>query len=308
MPLYNCFSNEMPERLDLNIIAKVKNASGGYEEVIIDNFNSSDPLYKIYMVSVKSNTTYTIAIENPATTAMCFGFYGKYQNTEDSAMLFATWCRESGKTFDEQFLINSPDLADIGLISKEKDLKLFIKLPVANSSSIAVLEGNYTGCSAGFVVQDENKIGFKECDNHYVTNYEQFTADFMAEHEPAEFKPLCTLRLLSLNTGISYPFSDALIAYLLDNNITPIDTISDNIERLQAVLSKEDFLTIGADGLWEDWYTRRLYDYAYDKYHAVDNLGFVDKKLETQLAFRNTNLKTVDIYPELYRDSKKKED
>lgn len=147
----------------------------------------------------------------------------------------------------------------------------------------------------------------------------------MTGHEPAEFKPLCTLRLLSLNTGISYPFSDALIAYLLDNNITPIDTIPDNIERLQAVLSEEYFKItdsgdktkniqnpIWAVGLWEDWYTRRLYDYAYETYHAVDNLGFVDKKLETQLAFSNTNsttnLKTVDIYPELYKDSKKKED
>lgn len=75
MPLYNCFSNEMPERLYLELSAST------------EVFDSADTTSKIYMVPVKSNTTYTIAIENPATTTMCFGFYGKYQNTEDSVKL-----------------------------------------------------------------------------------------------------------------------------------------------------------------------------------------------------------------------------
>ena len=45
------------------------------------------------------------------------------------------------------------------------------------------------------------------------------------------------LQLLSQNTGISYPFADRLIEYLVGNAVTPVDDISDNIKRAKKVIN-----------------------------------------------------------------------
>ena len=66
--------------------------------------------------------------------------------------------------------------------------------------------------------------------------------------EDTPFKPITTLQLLKANTGISYPFSDKLIGYLVNNTITPSDSIPDNIKRVQAVMEYNGY-TPKADGV-----------------------------------------------------------
>ena len=45
------------------------------------------------------------------------------------------------------------------------------------------------------------------------------------------------LQLLSQNTGISYPFADRLIEYLVGNAVTSVDDIPDNIKRAKKVIN-----------------------------------------------------------------------
>ena len=75
-----------------------------------------------------------------------------------------------------------------------------------------------------------------------------------------EFKPISKLQLLALNTGISYPFADRLIEYLVSNVILPNDTTPDNIKRLQKVMEDCGY-SFQIDGIWEPKMQMILYDY-----------------------------------------------
>jgi hypothetical protein len=75
-----------------------------------------------------------------------------------------------------------------------------------------------------------------------------------------EFKPISKLQLLALNTGISYPFADRLIEYLVANVILPNDPTPDNIKRLQKVMEDCGY-SFQIDGIWEPKMQMILYDY-----------------------------------------------
>lgn len=103
-----------------------------------------------------------------------------------------------------------------------------------------------------------------------------------------EFKPITKLQLLSINTGESYPFADRLIEYLLDNVVTDLDTISDNVLRAQKIIS-ENGNKVSENGAWDNKMRLVLYDFMYQKkkrsgisddgvFH--DLLGYVDKDVE----------------------------
>ena len=71
--------------------------------------------------------------------------------------------------------------------------------------------------------------------NKSVTNFDETDIDVLPVNEQ-KLLPISGLELLAGNTGVSYPFADRLLEYLLDNVITPIDDISDNIKRVQKVI------------------------------------------------------------------------
>lgn len=181
------------------------------------------------------------------------------------------------------------------LLKKEADLKLFIKIPIYNTTSIVVLEGDYTEYN-NFIYrpittevhystlvydeeQDKEVIQTKKVlrtkwerhQNHFVTNYEtsllgegatpvEVVNVYNPEVEEREFKPISPLQLLMLNTGESYPFADRLLEYLSGNVITDFDTHTDNIKRVQKVMELNEN-QIDYKGMWEDKMRNILYDY-----------------------------------------------
>lgn len=109
MSLYNCFSNRLVDNLNLKCPAGSHNIE----------FNSSDLQYKIYMLPVKLEEIYTIAIECEAPVEICCGLYGAYQDTRDEFkdIQCLTYTKISGSKFTEPFIysklkdiIESPDI------------------------------------------------------------------------------------------------------------------------------------------------------------------------------------------------------
>jgi hypothetical protein len=150
MSLYNCFSNRLCPRLKLKFdVYKNSDGTAGYTT----SFDTDDTKYKIYMVPVKLFKQYTIAIDCMSDVEMCCGFYNQYQYPEAyNEIALKTYKCFNSLTFGEPVLfdkvlelnsylsVNHP----LELSQHEQDLKLFIKLPVNNNSSIVILEGDYT--------------------------------------------------------------------------------------------------------------------------------------------------------------------
>ena len=181
MPLYNCFSNRDCEHLDLSV--EVSSGNNGYTA----EFKTSED-YKIYMVPVKLFQKYTIAIDCEGAVEMCCGLYDKYQYKDTSDTLLTNCMTKLAKAtytcynslqfktpvlFDKLFFIKSALYSHNNdtlnrIAAKETALKLFIKVPKNNKSSIVVLEGDYTSYN-DMVVQQ--KVIPMEVTNRLVAEY-----------------------------------------------------------------------------------------------------------------------------------------
>ena len=169
MPLYNCFSNRSCDKL------KLKWSLPGETNII---FDTTDTNFKIYMVPVKLFKKYTIAIDSEYPIEMCCGIYGDYQDTREKFRNIPrlTYKRVSNSVFSQPFLYellaytddnetntlveqltknNNNDL--IELAQNECDLKLFIKVPVENNSTIVVLEGDYLNWNDSYYAKESPK-------------------------------------------------------------------------------------------------------------------------------------------------------
>ena len=204
MPLYNCFNTETLEGVNQSISLY----SGNTFE--INTYNTSN-IY--YLIPIKFNEQYTIAIDSPVTYEIACMIYTKSGLTDLSKELMAdTYKKIPGSQFSSPYLF-STDFDATKYWSFENNLRLLIKLPaIASNSTITVLEGNYTAgvrCQnsivSSFAIDDKNGFGI------YPTR----------------------LSLLNMNDGVSYPFADRLIEYLSNNAIVPQEKITDNIGRLQ---------------------------------------------------------------------------
>jgi hypothetical protein len=145
---------------------------------------------------------------------------------------------------------------------RESELKLFIKVPATNTSSITVLEGDYRSFNDSLYSWD-SKNGWQYKVNSMVANFETKKTckdSKLPDLNLREFKPISKLQLLALNTGISYPFADRLIEYLVANVILPNDPTPDNIKRLQKVMEDCGY-SFQIDGIWEPKMQMILYDY-----------------------------------------------
>lgn len=310
MPLYNCFSDHVCNNIEL--IFDI-----GKEDKKSITFSGSDPEYKIYMLPVKLFQKYTIAIDCQQKYELCCGIYGKYLDTREvfRQIPIKTYKKVMGQ-FNKPILYDLAELLpskrDIGsdaekkqweetmtwLAKNECDLKLFIKLPATNNSSITVLEGDYRSWNDGYGVW-KNKT-----QNKTILNFE--ASDECLSN--SNLKLITPLQLLKFNTGKSYPFADRLVEYLLGNAITPLDEIADNIKRVQTIALKNGQVN-KADGIWTDKLQKILYSFMNSKELAQsakkeinhDILGYADKDVENAYSAKMTNggvetLLQVDLY------------
>lgn len=336
MPLYNCFSNNLCSNLELNFSVyspsllasrerNTLNESGIKEKNVI--FSSDDKQSKIYMIPVKLFKKYTIAIDSESPIELCCGFYKSYFNNsiklKDLPAL--TYMRLSQTSFNKPFIFEKlteewlmtprANLVNLLELSQyEDDLKLFIKIPQNNKSSITILEGDYTSYNDRLLTSNG-----KILQNKTITNFEvgrQPEDDL----ESRVFEPITNLQLLQLNTGISYPFADRLVEYLTGNVIDKLDTIPDNIIRVQKILHNnnsnghgKEFIPI-IEGLWDQRTQMYAYDYMTNPANTQLNInnihdifGYIDKDSETSIHKTiNKNVKVsiakANIYPELYNN------
>lgn len=142
MPLYNCFSNTLVDKLTLT--GKVMNGQ-------TFTFDSSDTNYKIYMLPVKMFKNYTVAVDCDSDIELCCGLYDTYQDTRQQfdTLHSDTYVKITRPIFSNPILFTGlteiTKTLEIALAQNEQALKLFIKIPVKTKTSITVLEGNYIG-------------------------------------------------------------------------------------------------------------------------------------------------------------------
>jgi hypothetical protein len=122
------------------------------------------------MLPIKMFKNYTIALDSPSAIELCCGIYGDYQDTRDrfknlpkstyqrinysqfskpflyTKLSYENLIKEFGTTIKDannNVIVSNENLIEVA--KNECDLKLFIKIPANNNSSIVVLEGNYCG-------------------------------------------------------------------------------------------------------------------------------------------------------------------
>ena len=99
------------------------------------------------------------------------------------------------------------------LYEYQKNLSLLIQVPASNTSSMVVLEGDYTDLGVNTIVN---------LDDEYVLNDKDMNNVLLSK-----------LHLLQINDNVRYAFSDRLVEYLVRNVITPRDRLGMNIQRVQ---------------------------------------------------------------------------
>ena len=299
MSMYNCFSNRVCNNIKWELEWQIQQdnpVTGEAEEKTVNTvFNAYDTNYKIYMLPVKLFEKYTIALDCYQGIEMFCGFYNETLDTSKKAeyLMKQTYQKVPKVLFSQPFIYDKLDeahwsweqekdnMSDPGkllrskLASREDELKLFIKVPATNKSSLTILAGDYRNYNDTLYTFNAGK-GWQYKANSTVANFEThntYRNSTLPELNAREFKPISKLQLLALNTGVSYPFADRLIEYLVMNVILPNDPTPDNIVRLQKVMEDCGY-SFQIDGIWEPKMQMILYDYLMNggKFKAVELL------------------------------------
>ncbi len=260
MSMYNCFSNKIISSLFINVGNNIE-------------FKTENSTHKVYAFPVKFFKTYTLAISSLEPVEIVCGFYTKSfldsTNISDVNVQALTYTKINQMSFKQPQLfekLNNEIFNNKTLLEHEKDLKMFIKLPLSNNSSIVVLEGTYLNTNNKSVNSKTNKlenssmvvnykkqekyldpitvnnvkypykyVAYDETTGENITAY-QYYSNAVDSDNLNDIQYLSSLQLLELNSNTSNPFANRLMEYLSDNSITKIEIIPDNIERMQREL------------------------------------------------------------------------
>lgn len=355
MSMYNCFSDKIYNNIYFSFVLNQNATQNNNVKVM---FNSQDPEYRVYALPVKLFAEYTIAVDcNQGIELFCGLYNTNLELSEESEELARKTYQRVHKTlFNQPFLYKKLDIEhwpakndfnqELGqirtdiltrwdIINREKDLKLFIKVPASCKSTITILEGDFRYFNNNLYSATKNNKVLTYQQNHSILNFNTMRNGDNVDLN-SEFKPISKLQLLALNTGESHPFADRLVEYLSGSAITKIDEISDNIKRVQRVMKKNSYY-FKIEGIWEDKMQKILYDYIMNsgpveldknanklidrrngyykrlghtaKSTVYDILGYVDKdaerlyaswKKENGEAKVGSSLQNIDIYDGLY--------
>ena len=293
MPFYNCFNYKIIS--DLYLVDDSNEFD--YMDINDEDYNSDvQQKYKVVAIPIKFDKTYTIALDCGTQVSLKSVFYGKLgalnaitpsgyggkltdtlievksdesqHNKYSLTYGITSFCHPF--TYSISSSSHSNDVTDAEMKSYERNLYLIIQLPSNNTSSIVVLEGDYTNKA--------EKI---------------FNAEYINDLSSVQMNKffLTQLQLMQFNDGNSYAFSNRLIEYLLDNVITSEDEITQNIERVQLyaselnkntlVIDKEKNYNYSFKGVWDNSLRAYIYrNYTHTRNKNLDINGFVDKDIE----------------------------
>lgn len=332
MSMYNCVTNDFPKNMNLTFSAtyvkghtnyywtNMNVTDGQFTSNDVDNPNDyyvlntdevdsnylqvemdvSDTNYTIYMANVSAFHDYTIAIDCSEKIELFAGYYnnGLYQVTNTStnrAEVFYQNTYESHTSNRHQHPFVYSKLNNSSLFTKERldhnyNLYLFIKVPATCTSSIVVLEGNYLdNCK---YVPSDNSIFRTLLVPSKTTSDNSSYVDLKSSYELGEY--ISRPQLLSMSSTTTYPFADRLVEYLVENVITELETIRDNVVRVQKTYVSNKFKeTYGYSldniehyGVWNEKLRQLTYRLAIDtnKLNSkFDIIGYVDKDMETYI-------------------------
>lgn len=283
MPLYNCFSNRKVTTLDYG-----------------KRFDASDVRYKIYSVPVKFGASYLIGIDSDLDVEMVCGLAEdalQVTQLDTSSLYTESYKKYSSLQFNHPTVYSTDFASAATFHDMESCLRLYIKLPASNKSSISIVET--FAPDYYFEQMVDGRVAGIAC------NFE--TAD-MPEAAKELSKDLATsmnfpskLSLFKVNDGVSYPFADRLLEYLFGQAIAADDMIGSNIERIrQQLLSSLQYTKNGVQlglltpmgdaGVWSP-YIRLLCYLAANHPHTseqttftqqvYDLMYYVDKDMES---------------------------
>lgn len=257
MSLYNCFTNKTANNININ------------KNNIIFNSNSTDCV--IFEVPIKYDKQYTIAIDCSTKIELlpCI-LTDNSLKIKDEDIYVNNYQTISNSLFKKPFIYNSPKKQDLGKVNwyeKERNLKLLLKVPSNCTSSVVILEGDYR-LNANVIISTpyKEKITKVIFDNN--KNISKLTLPTKSQ-------------LLYLNTKTVNLLADKLVAYLLQNVITHIDAVTDNIKYVQHKLIEMEYLDKNKNmyfGVWDDNIRKAIYQLA--KNTSIKNTKLIDNSFD----------------------------
>lgn len=274
MALYNCFDYDSTDKFNLT------------QDGIVE---SAPMKSKVLLVPIKFNKTYTIAIDCDFPVLVKSVFYDGVllKDIDESSftdLIDEKVIRFNGLRFSDPvtYSVSNDTSADLymptGILSEEeqkiaeeqayqrkrevdrtlqeheKYLYLAIQLPKTNTSSIVVIEGDFSSVADNYIASAEgiNKLSDR-----------QLSLIFRSQ-----------LSLLQSNSGEQIPYADKLIAYLLQYTIDCREEIDENVAGIETKIDYHPPLPEFVKGIWDVDLRYTLYS----KYMNIQNIEWIDKK------------------------------
>lgn len=301
MPYYNCWDGRYSDTLRI--------ITNDNDKVLKTSNNLKDG-YKTMIVPIKINTKYTIYIDSSLPVEFASIYYdgvnvlNEKQSDTSSYYKIYDYLHKDYCSFNQPFTyietedstsVNGEATTNINILQNQ--LVLLIQIPDINTSTVVVLEGDYTNTQLinidnKLIINDDGttKLIQKEnaiCEKYYGKEITELSNEIQEER----FKSPSSL--VQVIDGNNYAFNNRLIEYLLLNVIDSTEEISNNIYMIQKQISDytsknklgEKYTNSYIKGVWDlkmRDYIFRLITQGKTK-HTVDINGFVDKDTERVL-------------------------
>lgn len=279
MPYYNCYSSKQISGITLN-------ASSDNRYTLNNNYNKVS-MHKLFVVPIKFNCKYTVAIESNTELIMQPVIWNNetFLSASDGTPFLNTQTLKNGFKTIAKSSFNSPWLYSVELNTavdtdyftelyhQENNLYLLIQTASNNDSSLVVIEGDY--------INTENVIKCSNIEKTYTDGNVRVDTSTPVQ----KYSDVYNLSLLKYNTGESYPFSTRLIEYLLGHVIHQYETLTGNIKRSQHALSKTTNYNANSwtDGVWSKAISHSVNvatQQLLENHYLVDIDGNINKDVE----------------------------
>lgn len=274
MGMYNCFSYELFS--DIYI---------GFDKNQEKNriFVGNNKEKKVLAIPIKFNQKYTIAVTSNKPVYACPILKLPNGIRSLAQLNLSSYTEDTmGVRLLDSMQFNQPKQISVDLSEDqgefykyERYLYLVVQLDSSNSSSFVVLEGEYN-----------------EYNTVPIIGMEDYDYEFDDESVSIMYRP----KLLEMNDGISYAYSNTIMQYLVHNAITSRDIIGENISYAKRLINFKDSINYWSDNVKYSAFMKFVCrdiqadeeDYSQQNPNRVyrncnDVTGFIDKQIEEWL-------------------------